>query len=427
MIYEIIINLSSSLIGALLVLFFFSSVIGRQFERDDKLIFIILFSLLNGLVSTLMSALAYKSVILVIMSILIIKIILKVTLLQSFISFAIYAIGLAIGNALIALLASIIIEDIWIKLFHDNIAWMIIGNLASSVFALLLIIIIKPFKLLFKSLKNNRFLYILTAITLIIIASAFALHYYMDAFSFFAYAIISITVMSYCIFTIIVWFSTLKKTIDQEELAQQKFYNESLRTTLFDLRRFKHDWSNNMTVISSMLKMNKIKEVNDYVSELIAQKKEIANTEIFNIKNAGLFGIISSKMSQASEAGTKIELSVLGVIENIPGIKISELCEIVGIFIDNAIEEAAKIETKVDIMVRKSEDHVEISISNGYASSPDLRLIFEDGYSTKGDNRGMGLAIAKKIIDKYKNILHIASIEDNVFSQTIEIRDEGVE
>ena len=182
-----------------------------------------------------------------------------------------------------------------------------------------------------------------------------------------------------------------------------------------------------MTVISSMLKMNKIKEVNDYVSELIAQKKEIANTEIFNIKNAGLFGIISSKMSQASEAGTKIELSVLGVIENIPGIKISELCEIVGIFIDNAIEEAAKIETKVDIMVRKSEDHVEISISNGYASSPDLRLIFEDGYSTKGDNRGMGLAIAKKIIDKYKNILHIASIEDNVFSQTIEIRDEGVE
>jgi two-component system sensor histidine kinase AgrC len=220
-----------------------------------------------------------------------------------------------------------------------------------------------------------------------------------------------------------VWFSTLKKTINEEELAQQKFYNESLHSTLFELRRFKHDWSNNMTVIYSMLKMDKINELKEYISELIVHNSEQVSTEIYNIKNAGLFGIISSKISQARDAGVKIELSVIGEIENIPGIKISELCEIVGILIDNAIDEAVKTKKTVDILVRKSELYIEISISNSCAEAPDLQLIFEDGYSTKGDNRGMGLAIAKKILDKYKNILHIASYEENVFTQTIEIRD----
>ena len=178
-----------------------------------------------------------------------------------------------------------------------------------------------------------------------------------------------------------------------------------------------------MTVIYSMLKMDKISELKEYISELIVHNSEQVSTEIYNIKNAGLFGIISSKISQARDVGVKIELSVIGEIENIPGIKISELCEIVGILIDNAIDEAVKTKKTVDILVRKSELYIEISISNSCAEAPDLQLIFEDGYSTKGDNRGMGLAIAKKILDKYKNILHIASYEENVFTQTIEIRD----
>lgn len=423
MIYEIIINLLSSCAGAFLILYFFSSIFGLQPWKKNKLVFIVVFSLANGLISTLLSSFAYKPLILLLVSVLIIKVILKVSLLHAFVSFSLYTIGLAVGNALISLVASFIIGDVLKVSFSNNIFWSLLGNLAANVAALLLFLMIKPFKLLIKSVNSNKFLYILTAITLVIVASAFALHYYMNAFNFFAYAIISVTVISYCIFTIMVWFSTLKKTINEEELAQQKFYNESLHSTLFELRRFKHDWSNNMTVIYSMLKMDKINELKEYISELIVHNSEQVSTEIYNIKNAGLFGIISSKISQARDAGIKIELSVIGEIENIPGIKISELCEIVGILIDNAIDEAVKTKKTVDILVRKSELYIEISISNSCAEAPDLQLIFEDGYSTKGDNRGMGLAIAKKIIDKHKNILHIASYEENVFTQTIEIRD----
>ena len=52
---------------------------------------------------------------------------------------------------------------------------------------------------------------------------------------------------------------------------------------------------------------------------------------------------------------------------------------------------------------------------------PDMSLIGEAGYSTKGGGRGLGLAIVKKITAKYKNVQHISDYYDNMFTQTITI------
>lgn len=423
MTFEMIINTISALLGALLIIFFFHSIVELQMKTKNKLIFIALFSLVNGIVSALMFSIAFKPVFLLVLSIILIKIFLKVSLAQSFMSFALYTIGLAAGNALVSIIASYILNDILIDSFQTNIILMILGNLFSNTSAFLLFLMIKPFKYFVRAANRNKFLYILTAFTLIVIASSFALHYYMNVFSFTAYLVSSIIILSYCIFTVLVWFSALRKTISEEELAHQKFYNESLHGTLFELRRFKHDWGNNMTVIHSMLKMDKISELRQYVSELIVQNNEYKNTEIYNIRNAGLFGIISSKISQAYETGVNVELSVVGEIENIPGVKISELCEILGIFLDNAIEEAGKTDKSVSVKLQRTDKFIELSVSNNCLEAPDLRMICKEGYSTKGENRGLGLAIAKKIIGKYKNILHITSYEENIFTQTIEIVD----
>ncbi len=423
MTYEMIINIFSAFLGSLLIIFFFTSIFGLKIELNNKLVFIALFSLINGLISTLMTSFAFKPIILIFLSMLIIMVLMKVTFLQSFISFALYSIGLAVGNALISIAVSIAINDIWIESFQQSIAWLILGNLSANVCAFLVFLAIKPFNHFVRSVKRNKFLYILTASTLIVIASSFALHYYMNAFNFLAYVIISIIIISYCIFTVLIWFSSLRKTIYEEELAQQKFYNESLHSTLFELRRFKHDWGNNITVIYSMLKMDKISELKQYVSELIVQSNEQKSTEIYNIKNAGLFGIISSKINQANEIGINMMLSVVGEIENIPGVKISELCEILGIFLDNAIEEAEKADKTVSVKLQRTDRFIELSVSNNCLEAPDMRRICQEGYSTKGENRGIGLTIAKKIIDKYKNILHITTYEENVFTQTIEIVD----
>lgn len=424
--YEfLIINTISAIIGAVLIIYFFYSIFGFNISIKRRLIFITVYSITNGFLSILLAFLAFKPLILITLDLLIIMVLFKVTLFQSFILLAVYTIGLAIGDALSAMAASYILKDILTKSIHTNIILPIIGNISANAFAFLLFLIIRPFKNYIKVINRNKFLFILTAFTMLVIISSSALYYYMNVFNFTVYFIIAIVTISYCMCTIYIWFSTLKKAINEEELVQQKFYNESLRSTLFDLRRIKHDWSNNLTVIYSMLKMDKIKELKQYVSELIAHNAEYgSSTEIYNIKNAGLFGIISSKISQASEKGVNIELSVIGEVESIPGVKISELCEIVGIFLDNAIEEAVKASKRVGILVTKNDKGTEITISNDCLSAPDIQSIYREGYSTKGKNRGMGLAIARRITDKYKNILHSTSFEENVFTQTLEIVNE---
>jgi two-component system sensor histidine kinase AgrC len=417
-----IINTIASIIGAALIIYFFYTIFGFNISIKRRLIFTTVFSIITGFISTLLAFSPLKPIILLTVDLLIITFILGVTLLQSFIAFSIYIIGLAIGDALVAMISSFIINDLPTKTFQTSFILPLIGNILANAFAYLLFIMIKPFKNFIMVVNRNKFLYLLTAFTVLVISASFALHRYMNLYNFIAYSIISIITILYCIFIILVWFNTLRKAINEEELEHQKFYNESLRSTLFDLRRFKHDWNNNLTVIYSMLKMDKINELKQYVAELIAHNAEhCSSTEIFSIKNAGLFGIISSKMNQASEKGVKVELSVLGEVENIPGVKISELCEIVGIFLDNAIEEAIKAAKQVGVLVRNSENGTEISISNGCLDTPDIKSLYREGYSTKGENRGMGLAIARKIIDKYDNILLSTSCDDNVFTQTLEI------
>ncbi|ADZ19124.1 Histidine kinase-like ATPase [Clostridium acetobutylicum EA 2018] len=55
--------------------------------------------------------------------------------------------------------------------------------------------------------------------------------------------------------------------------------------------------------------------------------------------------------------------------------------------------------------------------------------IYKRGFSTKGDNRGIGLSNLKDIIGKYPNVMLDTVIEDNQFKQIIDIKnkiEEGV-
>jgi len=420
--YELIlVNIVSAFIGAIIVNYSVKNVFEHSVPRNYQIIFVVLFGLINGYVAYLLSSIAMKPLILAVLSIAITMFFQKSSFLQAFLIFAMISIGMTVGNVFIPVILKLFIPDITLEVYQSNPFLLLFGNLFANFTTFLLFSFIKPLKKYINILSKNKFMLVVTAVTLAVICSSSALYYYVSTFNLTAYLIIASVSLSYCVFIVIMWINALRKSISDEDLSQQKFYNESLRSTLFDLRRFKHDWINNLTVINSMLKMDKITELRQYISELITQNSEHGSTEIFNLKNAGLFGIISSKINQAHEKGVTVDLSIIGEIESIPGIKISELCEIVGIFLDNAIEEACKAVKSVAIKMQNGNSYIEISISNSCESKPDLQMLAKEGYSTKGDGRGMGLAITKRIIEKNRNVLHMTSYEDNVFTQTIEI------
>lgn len=421
----LLINILSAFLGGLYIIYFLRTVYNQRMSSNSKIVFLSSFALLNGIISSLIQEASFKPVILLILGTAIISVLLKIGVIPSFLSFSLYIIGLAAGNVIVPLIISILSPGMTVeKVITDPLLYLA-GNLFTNFIVFLLLVLIKPVKEYIKMIISDRFLLILTIVTILVICSTSAMYLYTRTLNMLGCLIIASLSISYCIFIVGAWFIALRRVIREEDLKQQKFYNESLRSTLFELRRFKHDWINNLTVIDSMIKMNKHAELKQYVSELIGHSGPFANTQIYDIKNAGLFGILSSKINLAYEKGVTVNLSVAGVIENIPGIKISDLCEIVGIFLDNAIEEAFAADKEVNVDIVDGINFIEISVSNTCSTPPDMNRLTMDGYTTKGAGRGMGLAIAKSIVSRYKNILHITTYEDNIFTQTIEIAYTG--
>ena len=74
-----------------------------------------------------------------------------------------------------------------------------------------------------------------------------------------------------------------------------------------------------------------------------------------------------------------------------------ELSRITGIIIDNAIEASEALEDPlIRIAFIDNEESVTFIVMNKCSdNTPKIHELFEEGFSTKGDNRGLGLSTLK--------------------------------
>lgn len=83
-----------------------------------------------------------------------------------------------------------------------------------------------------------------------------------------------------------------------------------------------------------------------------------------------------------------------------------EIIEILGILIDNACEHVkmeSSLEQRIKLEFQEDTEKVVFSISNPakYISFSKIDRMFVSGYSSKGKNRGIGLARVRELVEKY--------------------------
>ncbi|MCI8894341.1 MAG: GHKL domain-containing protein [Lachnospiraceae bacterium] len=78
-----------------------------------------------------------------------------------------------------------------------------------------------------------------------------------------------------------------------------------------------------------------------------------------------------------------------------------ELIEILGILLTNAAEsmDDRKVEQVIDLTVLEDTQYLQIKVGNEgpYLTADHARKIFQEGYSSKGENRGLGLARVEQL------------------------------
>ncbi|ODC71721.1 hypothetical protein BB622_08560 [Listeria monocytogenes] len=100
-----------------------------------------------------------------------------------------------------------------------------------------------------------------------------------------------------------------------------------------------------------------------------------------------------------------------------------DLCKVVGILLDNAVEAALTCENPViRIAFVKKGDSIIIVFANSLpVNMPPIYKIFEEGFSTKGEGRGLGLASLREIMKKYSHVALDTKVTDREVIQELEI------
>ena len=139
------------------------------------------------------------------------------------------------------------------------------------------------------------------------------------------------------------------------------------------------------------------------------------------IKNEQFKAFLYYKISQAVERNVTVSLDICPDNFSDTVIDFIDLIRIVGILMDNAIEECIGLASGIiTIRVFQNDEIVSYKISNTIDSQK-KEIGIKAGVSSKGDNRGNGLIIVQNIIEKYDCIVLNSYFQEDVFVQSINI------
>ena len=190
-----------------------------------------------------------------------------------------------------------------------------------------------------------------------------------------------------------------------------------------DYRIMNHENKNQLLTIKSMTKNAKVIK---YINSLIDYKDDF-NDEILNITlkipEGGIRGLIYSKILYMRQNNINCNLQVdklitAKIMDIIDNDTIVDTCQILGVFIDNAIEEVAELDDKIiNIELHLSDDSLIITISNPFKYKDIGNL-----KSTKGINRGYGLQLVKRVVEYNKRIINEREISKNLYKQKLVVK-----
>jgi len=213
-----------------------------------------------------------------------------------------------------------------------------------------------------------------------------------------------------------------RQEVYKTEYQQQLFYSEKLEGMFNELKHIQHGYNNLISTLQGYVMLEDWQQLDTFLNELV-QNESCCNRMVFqklkNIKNAGLFGLIFQKVEQMLKLKIDLKINIPYEVNTIP-MRITEYTEIVGIILDNAIEAVAEKQEykQISIEIYQMEDQLECKITNPIDAPPNIYLMFQKDWSTKGTGRGNGLWRVKNILRTKKHAYLNTEYENDHLIQT---------
>ena len=214
-------------------------------------------------------------------------------------------------------------------------------------------------------------------------------------------------------FVILLYLNAISKEKLEKEIIEQ-------------IRSFRHDYINILTSLKLGIDTQDIEAIKtvyngvlrDSGNQFYDSKFDIA--KLSNIKNDAIKSILSAKLLEAQNKGISISVEIEEPVSNFR-IELLDFITILSVLCDNAIEATIEaISPRMTVAFMNNDDSLILIVENSIKSEKvDVNHIFDRGYSSKGEERGLGLHNVNSILEKYPKSTITTRSANHLFSQTI--------
>ncbi len=236
-----------------------------------------------------------------------------------------------------------------------------------------------------------------------------------------------------------------KSRLDAEkkkaQLEMNRLYFDAYDQLILLVRQRQHDMKSHIGAIRSMI------YTTDNYAELVAKQEEYCdyiieenekNRLVLSVKNPLIAGFLYSKLQEADSRDITIDYCINMPKESLV-LPEYELIEMAGILLDNAMDALEKFslqttervqEKKIRFAIEETDEGLVLTTANtsDYYAEDMTAQFFETGYSSKGKDRGIGLAKLKRMVSGRKGSIIVSNEfydDSNYLTFTIELPKKG--
>lgn len=184
-----------------------------------------------------------------------------------------------------------------------------------------------------------------------------------------------------------------------EDFEGTKFLVDSMRAN-------NHDFTNKLHVILGLIQIGQYEKAVSYIENISIIQRETISKVMKSIENPSLAALVVGKIARASECNVKFTIKEGTSYKNDDITVPSEaLVTITGNLINNALDamnmDSSSTEKELQFGVYTKDGELLIIVKDTGPGIPkeNMEKIFENGFSTKGTGRGIGLYHTKQLIE----------------------------
>lgn len=197
--------------------------------------------------------------------------------------------------------------------------------------------------------------------------------------------------------------ATISKKIKKEFLNFTEDF-EGTKILVDSMRANNHDFTNKLHVILGLIQIGEYEKAQNYIQNISIIQRETVSYVMHNIQNSSLAALLIGKVARASECNVKFVFKDNSQYnETDITIPSEALVTITGNLIDNALDSMnnSSKENKVltvGVFTKPGDLLITVQDTGSGIAEKFKEKIFENGFSTKGEGRGVGLYHTSQLI-----------------------------